>query len=60
MSRSAIRRVPRLFLPVAIIILLSGIATQLGAFETANHCDGYGLPRRAPTAATTSSRPRLP
>ncbi|KAL6854846.1 hypothetical protein ACO1O0_005976 [Amphichorda felina] len=48
MSRSAIRRVPRLFLPVAIIILLSGIATQLGAFETANHCDGYGLPQTSP------------
>lgn len=43
MAKSAIRRVPRLFLPVAIIIFISGIATQLGAFESAKHSDGYGL-----------------
>lgn len=48
MSRSAIRRVPRLVLPVAIIITLAGIATQLGAFEVANNCDGYGLPETSP------------
>lgn len=48
MSKSAIRRVPRLFLPVTIVILISGFATQLGAFETANHCDGYGLPQTSP------------
>lgn len=48
MSRSAIRRVPRLVLPVAVIIFISCIATQLGAFEVANHCDGYGLPDTSP------------
>jgi len=48
MSRSAIRRVPRLVLPVAIIILISCIATQMGAFLIANHCDGYGLPETSP------------
>lgn len=43
MSRSAIRRIPRLVLPVTFIILFSCIATQLGAFLVAKHCDGYGL-----------------
>lgn len=43
MSKSAIRRIPRLVLPVTIIIVVSCIATQLGAFEVAKHCDGYGL-----------------
>jgi peptidoglycan/LPS O-acetylase OafA/YrhL len=48
MNKSAIRRVPRLVLPVVMVITLSGIATQLGAFEVANHCDGYGLPATSP------------
>lgn len=48
MNKSAIRRVPRLVLPVIMVITLSGIATQLGAFEVANHCDGYGLPPTSP------------
>lgn len=43
MSKSAIRRLPRLFIPVALVITLSCIATQLGAFEIARHCDGYGM-----------------
>ncbi len=48
MTKSAVRRVPRLVLPIAIIILLSGLATQLGAFVTAKHCDGYGLSVTSP------------
>ena len=48
MTKSAIRRVPSLVLPITITIMLSGIATQLGAFEVANHCDGYGLPVTSP------------
>jgi peptidoglycan/LPS O-acetylase OafA/YrhL len=48
MSKSAIRRVPRLVLPVGIILLASCIATQLGAFETANHCDGVGIAFTSP------------
>lgn len=47
-SRSALRRVPRLVLPVLLILTLSCLATQLGAFETANHCDGAGLPETSP------------
>jgi len=53
MTKSAVRRVPRLVLPVAIIIFLSAIATQLGAFETANHCDGYGLIPTSPNRRDT-------
>lgn len=48
MTKSAIRRVPRLVLPVALIITLSCIATQLGAFDVSNHCDGVGLPQTSP------------
>lgn len=47
-AKSAIRRVPRLALPVTVIITLSCLAAQLGAFETAKHCDGYGLPETSP------------
>ncbi|POS79445.1 hypothetical protein DHEL01_v202149 [Diaporthe helianthi] len=48
-SRSALRRVPRLVLPVLIILTASCFATQLGAFETAKHCDGAGIPETSPT-----------
>lgn len=47
-SKSAIRRVPRLVLPVAIVLILSCLATQLGAFEVARHSDGWGLDVTAP------------
>ncbi|ROV88664.1 hypothetical protein VPNG_10305 [Cytospora leucostoma] len=47
-SRSALRRVPRLVIPVLLILTLSCFATQLGAFETANHCDGAGIPETSP------------
>jgi peptidoglycan/LPS O-acetylase OafA/YrhL len=48
MSKSAIRRIPRLLIPVALIVLISGIATQLGAFQIAKHCDGYGMAQTSP------------
>lgn len=48
MTKSAIRRIPCLVLPVSIIIVLSGIACQLGAYEIAKHSDGYGLDVTSP------------
>lgn len=47
-SKSAIRRVPRLVLPVAIVLVLSCLAAQLGAFQVAKHSDGYGLDVTSP------------
>lgn len=47
-SKSALRRVPRLVLPVAIVLVLSCLAAQLGAFEVAKHSDGWGLDVTSP------------
>lgn len=47
-SKSAVRRVPRLVLPVAIVLALSALATQLGAFEIAKNSTGYGLDVTSP------------
>lgn len=47
-SKSAVRRVPRLVLPVALVLVLSCLAAQLGAFEIAKHSDGYGLDVTSP------------
>ncbi|KAF3760904.1 hypothetical protein M406DRAFT_348329 [Cryphonectria parasitica EP155] len=47
-AKSAIRRVPRLVLPVAIVLVLSCLATQLGVFEVARHSDGWGLDVTSP------------
>lgn len=47
-SKSAVRRIPRLVLPVAIVLILSCLATQLGAFEVARNSDGWGLDVTSP------------
>lgn len=47
-SKSALRRVPRLVLPVALVLVLSCLAAQLGAFEVARHSDGWGLDVTSP------------
>lgn len=47
-SKSALRRVPRLVLPVAIVLVLSCLASQLGAFEVARNSDGWGLDVTSP------------
>lgn len=48
MTKSAIRRIPRLVLPVTIIITASCLATQIGVFDVANRCDGVGIAYTAP------------
>lgn len=47
-SKSAVRRVPRLVLPVAIVLVLSCLAAQLGAFQVAKNSDGWGLDVTSP------------
>lgn len=47
-SKSALRRVPRLVFPVALVLVLSCLAAQLGAFEVARHSDGWGLDVTSP------------
>lgn len=38
-SRSAFRRLPRLWLPATIATVIAWLLCEMGAFEVANHCD---------------------
>ncbi|CAK7201672.1 hypothetical protein SEUCBS139899_004381 [Sporothrix eucalyptigena] len=52
MGKSALRRVPRLILPASFATFLTWLACELGAYNTATHCDSWWIretgPKRIP------------
>lgn len=52
-GRSALRRVPRLVLPTAIITLIIWFFAQFGAFKIAKHCDSFWAGATSPDVPRT-------
>lgn len=48
MGKSALRRVPRLILPAAFATFLTWLACELGAYNTAAHCDSWWIRETGP------------